>query len=153
MGLVSPKTLLLDTNVWLSYYLGSRTDSDLARRLLNLAVENDAQLAYAVTTAKDLFFLLSADCKRAYKTERGQLTETAAAAANELAWGCVRHLSELAIAVPCDYTDVWMAQKQRPLTRPCFFTLPWRPSIWPMPSSTSRTWHRGETLASRRAAY
>ena len=115
MGPVSPKTLLLDTNVWLSYYLGSREDSDLAKQLLNLAVENDAQLAYAVTTAKDLFFLLAADCKRAYKTEHGQLTEAAAAAANELAWGCVRHLSELAIAVPCDHTDVWMAQKQRRL--------------------------------------
>ena len=24
-------------------------------------------------------------------------------------------MSELAIAVPCDYTDVWMAQKQRRL--------------------------------------
>ena len=112
---MSPKTLLLDTNVWLSYYLGSREDSDLAKRLLNLAVENDAQLAYAVTTAKDLFFLLAADCKRAYKTGHGQLTEAAAATANELAWGCVRHLSELAIVVPCDHTDVWMAQKQRRL--------------------------------------
>ena len=110
-----PKTLLLDTNVWISYYLGSRKDSVLAKRLLNLAVENDVQLAYAVTTAKDLFYLLAADCKRTFRAERGELTEDAAAAANELAWACVHHLSELAIAVPCDHTDVWMAHRQRRL--------------------------------------
>ena len=84
-----PKTLLLDTNVWISYYLGPRGDSVLAKRLLSLAVENDVQLAYAVTTAKDLFYLLAADCKRTFRAERGELTEDAAAAANELAWACV----------------------------------------------------------------
>lgn len=110
---MSVRTLLLDTNVWLSYYLGTRDDSTQAKRLLNLAVEKDAQLAYAVTTSKDLFFLLGADCKRAYRAERGELTEAAAAAASELAWGCVRHMSELAIAIPCDHTDVWMAQRQK----------------------------------------
>ena len=36
-------------------------------------------------------------------------------AATSTAWACVEHMAELAMVVPCDHTDVWMATKLRKL--------------------------------------
>lgn len=112
----TPVSLLLDTNIWLDYYLGTRLGHDLAMRLIASAVEAGANLLYAISSSKDVYFLVDAGLKRLYREQHGgRLSEEAALAANEAAWGCVNHLSELACAVPCDASDVWIAQKQKSL--------------------------------------
>lgn len=111
-----PASLLLDTNIWLDYYLGARPGHDLAMRLVGSAVEAGANLLYAISSSKDVYFLMNAGLKRLYREQHGGcLSEEAALAANETAWGCVSHLEELACPVPCDASDVWVAQKQKPL--------------------------------------
>ena len=110
------KTLLIDTNVWVDYYLGCRPRSAAAYELLECANAHDCALAYAATSAKDLFFLLASDYKIAYrKTHGGKLTQSAAQAASAAAWAAVNHLSEIAAAVCCDQSDIWIARKQRGL--------------------------------------
>lgn len=109
------KYLLLDTNVWLSAYLSARQNHAAVLDLLTVACERGVELLYPVHASKDLFFLMAADIKRAYRQEHGELPESVSAAAGEIAWACLEQMSELATAVPCDHTDVWMAQKQRGL--------------------------------------
>ncbi|MBS5478618.1 MAG: PIN domain-containing protein [Coriobacteriia bacterium] len=109
-------SLLLDTNVWIDYYLGYRPLHRQACELVRLAVRLDADVLYAVTSSKDLFFLIAADFKREYRrVHGGMLDAEGAASADAVAWGCLEHLTENATAVGCDLSDIWLACKQRPL--------------------------------------
>lgn len=109
------RTLLLDTNIWLDYFLGWRDMSPTSRRLVELALNQDCTLAYAVSSAKDVFYIVTSEHKRLERAAEGSLGKGAVAAANAAAWGCVNALQEMACAVPLDHTDVWMASKQRVL--------------------------------------
>lgn len=109
-------SLLLDTNVWVDYYLGYRPLHKQACELVRLAVKLDADLLYAVASSKDLFFLIAADFKREYRrAHAGVLDAGGTASADAMAWGCLDHLTENAAAVGCDLSDIWLARKQRPL--------------------------------------
>lgn len=108
------RTLLLDTNIWLDYFLGWRDMSPTSRRLVELALNQGCTLAYAVSSAKDVFYIVTSEHKRLERAAEGSLGK-GAVAANAAAWGCVNALQEMACAVPLDHTDVWMASKQRVL--------------------------------------
>ena len=109
-------TLLLDTNVWLDYYLGWRRGHAAAVELVMRACEQDADLLYAAVTSKDVFYQIGAELKRhARAVNAGVLDEPAAQAAGEAAWACVEHLDEIATVVGCDLSDLWLARKQRAL--------------------------------------
>ena len=109
-------SLLLDASVWIDYYLGYRPLHKQACELVRLAVKLDADMLYAATSSKDLFFLIAADFKREYRrAHAGVLDAGGAASADAMAWGCLDHLTENAVAVGCDLPDIWLARKQRPL--------------------------------------
>ena len=108
-------TLLMDTNVWLDYYLPWRSGYAAAQRLIVSAFEQNQTLAYAVPSIKDVFYMSAAEHKRAERAATGALSESAARAATAAAWGCVNNMQEIATAIPLDHTDVWMASKQRAL--------------------------------------
>lgn len=113
---MSPQlTMLLDTNVWLDYYLPWRSGHAVAQRLIVSAFEQNQTLAYAVPSIKDVFYMSAAEHKRAERAATGALSESAARAATVAAWGCVNNMQEIACAVPLDHTDLWMASKQRAL--------------------------------------
>ncbi len=107
--------LLLDTNVWLDYYLPWRSGHAVAQRLIVSAFKQNQTLAYAVPSIKDVFYMVAAEHKRAERAATGALSESAARAATVAAWGCVNNMQEIACAVPLDHTDVWIASKQRVL--------------------------------------
>ena len=50
-------TVLVDTNIWLDNYLGDRPGAASSRAFLDRAFGEGAVLCYAVTTAKDLFYM------------------------------------------------------------------------------------------------
>ena len=60
----APQRVVVDTNVWLDYYLPNRPGYEIARRALLAAFTRKISLLYAVTTAKDVFFLSSMILKR-----------------------------------------------------------------------------------------
>lgn len=113
--MTAPVTILLDTNIWLDYFLGWRDMSQVALRVVSRALELGYTLAYAVTSAKDVYYLVASEHKRLERLETGTLSEAAVSAANVSAWGCVNAMQEMACAVPLDHTDVWVASKQRVL--------------------------------------
>lgn len=109
-------SLLLDTCVWLDYYLGNRPGSNDARALIDAVTKTGIDLLYAVTSIKDVYFLVCASVKRQVRQHSGgELTEEDAACAESLAWGIVGNMEENATAVGLDVSDVWVASKQRPL--------------------------------------
>ena len=112
---MSEKTVLVDTNVWVSFYCGSRPDHLAVRSFILRSIEKDAVLLYVAPSIKDVYYLLAADAKREYRGSNGLLTDSAAAAANEYAWGCISNMVELATAMPCGHTDVSIAQKFKKL--------------------------------------
>ena len=111
--------LLLDTNVWLDYYLATRAGHQTARTLIERACASDVELLYTVGGSKDLYYLVALYFKRAARAAgaegSGELSPEQAQAAAQAAWTCVDHLDEIATAVGCDQSDVWMARKQRKL--------------------------------------
>ena len=58
---------------------------------------------------------ISSEHKAWYRREHGSLSQNAAMAATSLAWDCLSVLSQLATPVPCDLSDIWMANRQREL--------------------------------------
>ena len=108
-------SMLLDTNVWLDYYLPWRSGYEKARQLIECALEQNQTLAYAVPSIKDIFYMTAAEYKNVERATTGALSESAARAAAATAWGCVNNMQEIACAVPLDHTDVWVASKQRVL--------------------------------------
>lgn len=108
--------ILVDTNVWLDYFLGERAGSADALAFLRTARAAGASLLYPASSATDLFYIICAELKRAVARERGAVGETDALAIREIAWSCLGTLRELACAVGMDESDVWLATKFRALT-------------------------------------
>ena len=106
---------IVDTNVWLDNYLGSRPHSRASREFIVSALECGVQLAYPVHAVKDVFYLLQLNLKRKAR-ENGDLSEGDAAAITAAAWSCVQNMREMATAVGADESDVWQACKYRQLT-------------------------------------
>ena len=111
----APRRILVDTNVWLDYFIPSRRGRSVAIEFLRDACTAQVDLLYAATSSKDLFYLISSEHKAWYRREHGSLSQDAAVAATSLAWDCLDVLSQLATPVPCDLSDIWMASKQRNL--------------------------------------
>ena len=108
--------VLLDTNVWVDYYSSAREGHADAISLVELATQAGADLLYAIPTSKDLFYLVSSDFKAWTRKQcGGGLTHPQAAAATEMAWGCLNNMTQIATAVGCDVSDVWVACKRRHL--------------------------------------
>lgn len=55
--MIEAKRLLVDTNVWLDYYLQEGA-FDEAKHLVELAEAGKIDLLYTPTTAKDVFYIL-----------------------------------------------------------------------------------------------
>lgn len=110
------KTLLMDANIVISYYLDRGEKFALVSDMINKAMDKGVVLLYPVHCVKDLFYTIAADSKRVYRLKHnGELTESAASCARSFAWACVENLTEIALAVGADHSDVWLAQKQRRL--------------------------------------
>ena len=115
-GAERPPYLVLDTNVWIDFYLQERTGHEVASELLKAAARHGAELLYPVHSSKDVYFIIAADAKRRSIRKFGaEHAEEAAKAADAFAWGCIDYMSRQASAVPCDHTDIWLAEKQRGL--------------------------------------
>lgn len=83
--------------------------------LVDWAIEQEAVLLYAASSAKDVYYILEEREKRKLRASGAEVTAAAAAAINEYAWGCLHAMEELAAVVPVDQSDLWIAAKYRPL--------------------------------------
>lgn len=90
------KNILIDTNVWLDYFLG-RSGSENAAKVLEIALDNDFAITTTPSIIKDVFFLISSSLKRKMKTESVSIDERNARAINEISWECIRVIQEYSI--------------------------------------------------------
>lgn len=109
-GKQEPLKLLLDTNVWLDYFLAR---SSLHRQVTELVTKTwqceDVALYAASFSLKDVAFLLERDLKSQARTSGEDITLSVSAAAKEAAWGCVRSICDLALVVPVGHAEVMQA--------------------------------------------
>ncbi|MBR3224876.1 MAG: PIN domain-containing protein [Atopobiaceae bacterium] len=105
--------LLVDTNVWMCNYVPLRAGHEATREFFRAAWESSAQLLYPAPILKDVFYLLGAEYKRQIRLEKGELSQADATAVNELAWGCVQNMRDVATAVGIDESDLWLACKYK----------------------------------------
>jgi predicted nucleic acid-binding protein len=113
----SPLKLLLDTNVLLDEYLPDRPTSKASRELIRRAQERGDCLLYPARVIVDVHYQIAATFKAAVRAEKGVLSDADAAAIQEIAWGCIENLEELATPVGMDVSDVWVATKYRRFNR------------------------------------
>lgn len=108
-------SLLLDTNVWLDYFIAKRAGHADAVRLIGEACRKDVALLCTALILKDVYYLLGVAFKREQRALSGPLSPGSAAAVNEAIWGCIRCMNDMATVVGSDASDVWLAMKLRPV--------------------------------------
>ena len=108
-------TLLLDTNVWVDNYCVDHASNKVVRELLSAAYEKGITLMYPASSIKDVFYVLGHEFRR-IASQGGVLSESDARAVNEVVWGCVNNMCEIATAVGVDEGDMWLARKYKSLT-------------------------------------
>lgn len=98
---------LLDTNVWLDYFLDRGKLHDITASFIGSAFSaDDVQLCTAILSTRDVYYHIQKELKQATLEEISELTDSSIAAAHELAWACLRSLRNLSFIVPADETDV-----------------------------------------------
>lgn len=109
MPLIKASTLLLDTNIWLDYFLAEGPHLAAIERLIELRAEVKITLMYAPTTAKDLFYLIPRRLRRIDANGAGNPPSTYAPAA----WACIERLMEIAFASPLSFAECNLARMMR----------------------------------------
>ena len=106
--------LLIDTNVWIDYYTGRDTeDSQSSRLVKKLLCSKHDVLASALST-KDLFYLLQAYLKLAYRKQHGEAPSSdQALAMNEVSWKCTEHMIAAAKLVSVETAECRRALELR----------------------------------------
>lgn len=98
--------LLLDTNVWLDYFLDRSALHDEAGDLIVEATANGIELLTALPSVKDCYLLVQVELKRMERAANGAVSEGAAKAINEIAWSCVSNMRKLSYIVPSAEDDM-----------------------------------------------
>ncbi|MBQ9068149.1 MAG: PIN domain-containing protein [Eggerthellaceae bacterium] len=99
--------LLLDTNAWIDYFIFRSERCTTTTRLVGKSYESEnLQLCTAIASTVDVYYMIQRELKRVARERDGELTESAAHAANETAWACLQSLRKLSYIVPADESDV-----------------------------------------------
>lgn len=106
-----PKSLLLDTNIWLDNYISERPLSGISQSLIDFANSHNIALLYAIPSLKDTYYGVTMFLKRAARIDGKNIDAGMADAINKMAFASVKNMSELATAVGVDASDVWLALK------------------------------------------
>ena len=91
------KVLLIDTDVWIDYFLGSREAIDRITALFGMAADRGIALAYAPTSLKDVFYIIPRRLRAMAIAEGDAFDERSFL---PVAWSCVRKITEIGVAAP-----------------------------------------------------
>lgn len=109
MPVMRASRLLLDTNVWLDYFLGEGPSIQAIQKLIEAGVSGRTALLYAPTSAKDLFYLIP---RRLLRSDSSSGAKPPASY-RPAAWACVERMMELAVAAPLSYAECELARMLR----------------------------------------
>lgn len=91
-------SLLVDTSVWLDYFLG-RKGAQSAAKFLGKSLENDDVIVTSTSITKDVFYLIGASLKRRAIADGKADFESNAKAVNEIAWQCLSTIQGMAVVL------------------------------------------------------
>ena len=106
--MIRPRSLLLDTNIWLDYFLGTGSSIDAISQIVESGASGSVSLLFAPTSAKDLFYILPRRLRRASGGTSPGCGEDASYRA--VAWACVERMMELAVAAPLSHAECQLAR-------------------------------------------
>lgn len=98
--MMRPLSLILDTNIWMDLYFPNRSHHVASYQMVLAAQEKEAELYYSPHSIIDLFYLANSEQKNLLRNDGGELTESFALGANEIAWGCIQNIYEIGAPVP-----------------------------------------------------
>lgn len=107
--------VLIDTNVWLDFFLSRRPNCDATERLIRRCAHDDVASLYPSRSIMDVFYQVGLAYKKRIRKDGIELNDAWAHAINDQAWECVRTMRELAVVVGMDESDLWLAYKLRDL--------------------------------------
>ena len=108
--MVGIKTLLLDTNVWLSYLLARDSGYSVAARIVSEAGKHGVTLAYVPSTLKDIFYIAPRLLRRE-AIEDGVYVE--GTSYKPAACGSIKKITDIAVAAPQALIECEMAYSLR----------------------------------------
>lgn len=96
MARTKPLKILVDTNIWIDYYTGRDMPSGAASKVIKELICSEHHVFAASLSVKDVFFLLKAYLKLAYRQEKKEpISEAQALAIGEVAWKSIEHMSRV----------------------------------------------------------
>lgn len=109
------KKVLLDTNIWVDYYLG-RPSGEASRKAMKLLLLSDWQVSAAVVSTQDTFYLIKAYLKNeTRKAGQQEITDSQGSSIDEIAWKSLEHMASVAHLVGADVAECKRAIKLRSL--------------------------------------
>lgn len=102
MPITKVNSLLLDTNVWLDYFMGEGPCLNEISQIIACGQTNSLTLLYAPTTAKDLFYIIP----RRLRMRGGSDDVSYAPAAR----ACLNRMMEIAVAAPLSFPECELAR-------------------------------------------
>lgn len=113
----APLKIMVDANVWVDSFCVDHAESLAARAFIGQATETGALLFFPVHIAKDVLHVVQHELKRSVLASGGTLDEASARAIGDAALAFVRNMTENAMAVGADASDLWLADKYLSLHR------------------------------------
>ena len=101
--------IVLDTNVVVDYLMGREPACTECKQLLLMHAACEHAVYVASLSLKDAYYLVSMHLKRMERQASGQLDDSKARAANEVAWSCVRALVENVLVLPVGRAEAFQA--------------------------------------------
>lgn len=105
--LKAPLRLMVDTCVWIEYFTGAGADPQASKGLVEQAAAGRADLLFAPSTAKDVFYLLPRILRRAVGTG------TEGVSFQPAAWAAVDFMREMATPGPLGAVECNLAAMMR----------------------------------------
>lgn len=102
-----PLKILVDTNIWLDYFLARSNQHRTVSEFLTRTVEREDVVLYVASLSlKDIAYQLASQMKLDARRAGREVDAHIAAAAREVSWGCVRNVLKKAIVAPVGNTEV-----------------------------------------------
>lgn len=112
---MKPGLVLLDSNVWLDYYLNRNYRGRLVVRLMDVISAHGSAIAVTNCICKDVFYIIAMEIKRANAREGLTLDDASAKSMREVAWGCLRDMVGRSVNIPGSSDDPLRALTLREL--------------------------------------
>lgn len=111
--MIPANTMLVDTNVWLDYFLGDRANHASSKEFILQARITETPLVITPHSLCDVFYIVQAQLKLKNRVDGKLAPEEAASSARDVAWTIVDCILNIATVGPADQMDAYFAAKNR----------------------------------------